>query len=75
MELLPIVMACVIWGPRWRQSAVTAQCDNEGAVAVVNSGYSRVPPEYFYQGPLQDCAMGGTCPWGTKHLGGRHLPG
>ena len=43
MELLPIVMACVIWGPRWRQSAVTAQCDNEGAVAVVNSGYSRVP--------------------------------
>ena len=43
LELLPIVMACVIWGPQWRRSVVTAHCDNEGAVAVVNSGYSRVP--------------------------------
>ena len=43
LELLPIVIACVIWGPRWRHSVVTAHCDNEGAVAVINAGYSRVP--------------------------------
>ena len=42
-ELLPIVLACSVWGPSWRGSAVTFHCDNMGAVAVVNSGYSRVP--------------------------------
>ena len=42
-ELLPIVMACAIWGNQWRGSTVTVHCDNTGAVAVVNSGYSRAP--------------------------------
>lgn len=30
LELLPIVMACMIWGMRWRQST------NTGVVAVIN---------------------------------------
>lgn len=43
-ELLPIVIAGAIWGERWRRSAhVVMHCDNMGAVALVNSGYSRVP--------------------------------
>ena len=42
-ELLPIVMACAIWGNRWRGSMVTVHCDNTGAVAVANAGYSRSP--------------------------------
>ena len=42
-ELLPVVLACSVWGPSWRGSAVTFHCDNMGAVAVINSGYSRVP--------------------------------
>ena len=41
-ELLPIILACAIWGPHWRQSSALIHCDNEGTVAVVNSGYSRV---------------------------------
>ena len=41
-ELLPIVFACGVWGPAWQNSQVLVQCDNQGAVAVVNSGYSKV---------------------------------
>ena len=73
MELLPIVMACVIWGPRWRQSAVTAQCDNEGAVAVVNSGYSRVPRImhclFFLSGPTSRLRYGRYMSLGYKTPG------
>ena len=43
-ELLPIVFACAVWGPRWQNASVVVQCDNQGAVAVVNSGYSKVQP-------------------------------
>jgi hypothetical protein len=42
-ELLPIVMACAVWGREWEQSRVICHCDNQGVVALVNSGYSRVP--------------------------------
>ncbi|XP_065884054.1 uncharacterized protein [Dysidea avara] len=41
-ELVPIVVACAVWGPQWRQSSALVHCDNEGAVTVVNSGYSKV---------------------------------
>ena len=41
-ELLPVVIAATIFGPEWRNSVVMFQCDNKGAVATVNSGYSRV---------------------------------
>ena len=43
IELLPIVMAVAIWGRWWYQSTVTCHCDNQGAVAAANSGYSKVP--------------------------------
>lgn len=42
-ELLPIILACAVWGPYWLGHSVVVHCDNTGAVAVVNSGYSRVP--------------------------------
>ena len=41
-ELLPIVLACGVWGVSWQNSQVLVKCDNQGAVAVVNSGYSKV---------------------------------
>ena len=41
-ELLPIVLACGAWGPLWQNSSVLVHCDNQGAVAAVNSGYSKV---------------------------------
>ena len=40
-ELLPIVMACIVWGKAWRQKKVLAHCDNQAVVEVVNSGYSK----------------------------------
>lgn len=42
-EILPIVLACAVWGQRWSGATVRAYCDNQGAVAVVNSGYSKSP--------------------------------
>lgn len=42
-ELLPIVLACAVWGPNWQGSRVVVHCNNTGALAVVNTGYSKVP--------------------------------
>ena len=42
-ELLPVVLACSVWGPGWQGSTVTFHCNNTGAVAAINSGYSRIP--------------------------------
>ena len=43
-ELLPIIFACAVWGCMWQNTSVAVQCDNQGAVAVVNSGYSKTQP-------------------------------
>ena len=42
-ELLPIVLACAVWGSDWENQTVSVHCDNLGVVSLVNSGYSRVP--------------------------------
>ena len=42
-ELVPIVIACAVGGGRWVGRAVPVSCDNTGAMAAVNSGYSRSP--------------------------------
>ena len=42
-KLLPIVIACAIWGANWRGEAVVARIDNTSAVAVINSRSSRDP--------------------------------
>ena len=43
-KLLLVVLACAIWGRQWADSMVVVHCDNEGAVAAVHAGYSKVPP-------------------------------
>ena len=43
-ELIPIVLACAVWGQEFAHMGVVVHCDNLGAVAVVNSGYSKVDP-------------------------------
>ena len=40
-ELIPIVLACMVWGKEWRGRLVTCHCDNMAVVEVVNSGYYR----------------------------------
>ena len=41
-ELLPIVWAIATWGSLWRNASVIVYCDNQGTVAAVNSGHSKV---------------------------------
>ena len=40
-ELLPIVLAGLLWGKEWSGMMVQCHCDNMAVVEVVNSGYSR----------------------------------
>ena len=43
-ELLPIIFLCAVWSSMWRNTSVVVECDKQGAVAVVNSGYSKLRP-------------------------------
>ena len=36
-ELLPMVIACAVWGPEWRSSTVVVHCDNMGAVSLIGT--------------------------------------
>ena len=40
-ELLPIVLACTIWGQEWSRSCVRCLCDNQAVVASLRSRTSR----------------------------------
>ena len=40
-ELLPIVIAAVVWGHLWQGRQVLARCDNSAVVAVLNGRYSK----------------------------------
>lgn len=40
-ELLPIVVACAIWGHKWRGATVQCLCDDAAVVAIVKSGTSK----------------------------------
>ena len=42
-EVLPVVLACAVWGNQWRGKLVQFYCDNEAAVTVITTGYSRDP--------------------------------
>ena len=37
-ELVPIVIAALIWGAQWCNKLILAHCDNQGVVEVINSG-------------------------------------
>ena len=40
-ELIPVVMACMLWGKRWWRKGVRVHCDNEAVVEVLWKGYAR----------------------------------
>ena len=42
-ELIPIIIAAVVWGKNWKGHNVRARCDNGAVVAIVNSRYSKEP--------------------------------
>jgi hypothetical protein len=42
-ELIPIILAAAVWGPRWRGETVKCLCDNQAVVASVSSRSSQNP--------------------------------
>ena len=41
LELVPIAIACMVWGPQWRGSQVVAHSNTQAIVCVINASYSR----------------------------------
>ena len=42
-ELLPVVVAAILWGKHWSRKRIIFHCDNEGAVYILNKGTSSCP--------------------------------
>ena len=42
-ELVPIVVACALWGASWKGTTVRCHCDNAAVVAILRSGTSKHP--------------------------------
>ena len=42
-ELLPIIVACAVWGKPWRGKTIKVRCDNAAVVTIVNKGRSKEP--------------------------------
>ena len=40
-ELVPIVVACALWGNTWTRKTIRCRCDNAAVVAIVRSGTSK----------------------------------
>jgi len=40
-ELLPIVLACALWGKQWQGQTIKCLCDNAAVVAIIRSGWSK----------------------------------
>ena len=40
-ELVPVVIACAVWGKKWQGKSIQCVCDNAAVVAIVNSGSSK----------------------------------
>jgi len=40
-EVVPIVIASIIWGDQWNNKSVLFHCDNQAVVEVINSGSSK----------------------------------
>ena len=43
MEVLLILLAAVVWGPRWRSCRVICHCENKATVSVVNKRSAKDP--------------------------------
>ena len=41
LELMPIALACVVWGQQRKGSLVVVHCDHQAGVHILSSGYSK----------------------------------
>lgn len=69
-ELLPILVAAVLWGAKWKSALVCCHCDNEAVVQAINGEYCRQPDMahmlrclFFIEAKYQVCCT-------AKHLPG-----
>ena len=80
-ELVPIVMACLVWGTAWRHQKVLAHCDNQVVVEVINWVMQRPRTHaaavlvVFYNCPLRNRTEGTAYPGVAQYRGRYNLPG
>ena len=43
LELYPMVVACLLWGPGWFRKKIVVFCDNKATVNIINKGCSSIP--------------------------------
>ena len=81
-ELLPIVLAPMLWGKVWRGKAVLVHCDNWAVVEVVNSGYCRdqgmmqmIRCLFFHISIFQGISADSAHSWTPQRRGRCYFPG
>ena len=84
-ELLPVVVACALWGRQWRGMTVQCRCDNAVVVAILRSGTSKLPLAMhlmrclfffvaYYQIYLDPVHLPGRCNEAADSLSRNNLP-
>jgi hypothetical protein len=70
LELIPIVVAAVVWGKQWARKKIVFQCDNMATVHIISKGRSKCSRIMPFMRRLTLCAA-------TYHFTVRsvHLPG
>ncbi len=51
-EIIPIVIAAVIWGSQWERKRICLLCDNQATVNIVNKGRSKSPLIMYFSRKL-----------------------
>ena len=71
LELLPIVMACHVWGSEWTRKKIQFDTDNSAVVAALNSGLPRDPCLAFLVRELNFLAIIHSFCFKATHLPGK----
>ena len=69
-ELIPIVIAAVVWGHAWQKTHVRVRSDNSAVVAIINSGYSRDAEVMHLMRCLHFLAAHHNCRISAEHIRG-----
>ena len=63
LELVPLLVACLVWGDHWRGRRVRVMCDNMGVVGCVSRGWSgdartmALLRHLLFAAALSDCTL------------------
>ena len=69
-ELLPVVVAVVVWGWKWTGRVVLCRCDNQAVVSVIRGGYCKDPA----MAHMLRCLFFAEAMFSVR-LVARHIPG